>query len=517
MAGRAHWLLEVTIEGRTYRWAVEGVAVPTEAGTVLEYVPGLADQSLSEGEIGVRIEVTDRSVDWPALADEVETAPTVLRRWTEGTTHEAATVITRGEARGVEHGSRSEPVGWVVEEAQGVAESLGVAVPDPLARVDDTTWPLSTGDEGATYPVIFGYPGHTGASTPEPVVPCPLAQWSLSDTTTYIVVSEDVDAPITGVRVRNDSTDTEADESVAVVVDSLGRSVRCANFLDDSGPKPGQTEQRELFVGYHPDTGGGVARTAYDVIAYLLRRWGPDTVDWVRLPEIADVLAGYQVDTWIDDPLSDPWAWIESVLVPDLLLEVRRSARGRYLVQRRYTADVRRSVGVIEAGRNAERVGPRARETVGPSNEITGWYRRSAAEEWLARVVLTGDGRVRSAPDGVADPGATTTQQISVERSQRCARSAARFGLRQAEPLKIDWTWDTGTVARVLHLRAEREALPWWLLSYDVLDGDQMTEGDVVTITDAQLILSNVAAIVDAPPVVNRSRWARVALRIEGF
>lgn len=514
---RAHWLLDVEIDGVAYRWSGQDQEVDDAAGDTLIYTAGLGDLELAQGESDVGVEVLDPSMDWPALASQLDGRRVVLRRWIEGTVFEQAEVYAYGEAADVSFGGRTEPTEWRISEVPGSELTLGVQVPDPLARIDATTWPISVGatvcDEGAVYPVLFGFPGYTGAAVPICVMPAPMGQF-LAAGTTYLVLSEDADAQITACRVRNDTENTEANETAVVIRDELGRSLRASHFTLNAGPAPADaTAQREMFVGFLPSGGGGVARSAYDVIAYLLRRWGPGGVDWSRLPEARDVLGAFQVDTWIDDPAPDPWSWIESVLLPDLPVEVRVSGRGRYLLPRRYTSDPRRRVGSIEIGRDAERVSSVTRaRSEGPANEFVGLYRSSARGDWLGRVILTGDpASIRSAPS-LTVPPTTSTQLVQVATSPACRRSLARYQLRQAEPVEIDWTWDTGTVVRCLEVRAERDAMPGLAVEFELEDGEDLVEGDELLVTDDELGWTDRPAIVDEPPV--RGDRTTVVLRL---
>lgn len=514
---RAHWLLDVEIDGVAYRWSVESVEVETAAGETLTYTSGLGDLELAQGDPDIFVAVLDPSVDWPALASQIDGQRVVLRRWIEGTVLEQAEVYGYGEVADVEFGAGHEPASWAISEVAGSELTLGVQVPDPLARIDATTWPITggatIGDDGAVYPVLFGFPGDDGSGTPIPVMPVPMGQY-LAAGTTYLVLSEDADAPITTVRIRNETEDTEDTETAVAVTDLLGRRLKVSHFTLAAGPRPATaTEQRELFAGFGSATGGGVARSAYEVIDYLIRRWGRESVDWSRLPEIRDVLDEFQVDTWIDDPPTDPWAWIEAVLLPDLPVEVRTSARGRYLVHRRYVSEPGRRVGSLEVGRDAERVSMvRRADSEGPANEFIGVYRASTRGDWLGRVILTGDPATIASAPAIAVPGATTTQAVAVATSTLCRRSHARYRLRQSEPVEIDWTWDTGTVLRVLEHRAERDALPGHAVELEVWDGEDLVEGDELGITDEELGWDDRTAIVDTPPV--RGDRTTVTLRL---
>ncbi len=525
MSDLRHWLIDVEIDGAVYRWAVERVEVETLAGEVLVYEAGLDDLEAAEGDEDVDVKILDPSIDWPALAAELECRPATLSRWTEGTAREAATVFVRGEIRGTVFERRSDPVEFTIEQSAG-SSTLGFQMPDPLAQVDGSTWPSlvadpedtdgTTGDAGSTYPLIFGFPGYTGAATPVCVVPVPLAQWDADPTETFAVVNEDGNAPIESCRIRNDEQNAEVDLTATQRADSLGRSVRVVDWTDSALCRPATAEESaSLFAGFHPDTGGGIARSAYEVLRYVLERFGVDSADWSRIPEVRDLLGAFMVDTWIDDPADDPWAWLEDSILADLPVAVRTSARGRYLVERRYVPDGSRLVGSITRGAGAEREDAIERGDDPPVNEFVGLFRMGLDDTHLNRVVLNGSGRVESAPPGVTTPTAIEdVQAVTVHRSGLCAASFARFGLRQGEPVEIDWTWDLGTLLRVLELRAQREAIPPWFGVYTIDGGDELREGDELEVYDDEVGWDGVLALVTSPPEVNRTRRASVELRV---
>jgi hypothetical protein len=101
-------------------------------------------------------------------------------------------------------------------------------------------------------------------------------------------------------------------------------------------------------------------------------------------------------------------------------------------------------------------------------------------------------------------PGSTTTQTVTAVRSGRCADSRSRYGLRRAPSQVIDWTWDEGTVLRVLEDRVEREALPAILGSYEVIDRyrHDLRENDVIRVTDTERGLVSTLAVISSPPTV---------------
>ena len=514
----AHWLLDVQIDGRTYRWSVSALEVDTAAGDTLAYEPGLDDLSMAPTD-QVTVVVVDTTVDWPALAPYVEGGAAVLRRLVDGDLLEQAETYTAGVVLDVSWGSRREPVSLTIGVLAG-SDSLGVQLPDPTARVDATTWPIagasySLGNDGSYYPIILGYPGYVEDSgVVYACVPAPIGQWkTATPASTRVVVSEDGSAPITSVAIRNEDRGAESTEDATVQADDLGRLVVTCNFSAATDVMPSSATSR-LFAGYSPSGGGGVARSAYDVLVYLLRRWGPGTADWARIPEVRDQLGIYQVDTWIDSPVSDPWAWLEGTLLADLPVRIRTSERGRYLVWSRTVSDPTRQVGSLDLdAHEASRLGAVSRSAT-PANELVALYRRGRTGDWQGRVVLTGSPTTLGGAQHYPLPGSSDSQRVVIAAHRLCLDSVSRFGLRQAEPLEIDWTWDTSTVLALLERRAEAVAVPGPLVEYEIPGDEQLREGDELLLTDSELGWSEQPAIVTEPPV--RGATTTVTLLLPG-
>lgn len=518
--GGHRWLVDITLDGRTYRWAVDAVEVTTADGTTLYYEGGLDALEAARGD-SVPVTVTDPSVDWPALAVVAEGAPTTLRRWRVGTVLEAAEIFAVGRAASVEYGAPYEPVTWTIETERRDVVDLGRQIPDPTARVDETTWPSPDYPQvgtnpvvvldsmiGRYYPIIFGYPGYEDG-TIVPAVPVPHGQ---IETVTAgagvgyqrIIVSEDVAAPITSVEITDLVSRGVVTCAVETAVDALGRSLRVAVVEPPDGVTSAgdiwllsEADDADPHAGYSPTGGGGVARSAYDVLVYVLRRWGVTGVDWARLPEIAEWLAPFQVDTYIDEVVSDPWAWWAQAIMPDLPVAVATSRDGRYLVPLRYRPDAGRVVARIDTDRGDVRVST-IETSWGGRNELVAVYGWSpVSESWRRRVVLTGSGTV-----GLVETPPTDVKDIIV-RHRGCAVSQARHGVRQGELLEIDWTWDAGTVTAVLSWMADRDALTTRTVQYLLPETDAPEEGDTLTVTDAEVGLNGALGIVEGAPLVS--------------
>lgn len=529
---RAHWLLEVQIGGRVYRYSEDALEVTTAAGEVLVFDPGLDDPGDQEVEAdSVEVSLVDPEVDWPALARRIEGGDARLLFHTEGDVYELAEVICVGLAAAPEWGSRFDAVSFGIVQLSGADQSLGRRLTADDATVSTVTWPAGDGGASALntfadpddanqfrYPLLFGYPGYTGSGgTVYMPVQVPLAQWRLG-VGTYAVVSEDVDAPITSCWIRDDEADTEIEQDVLAqnangtpVQDLLGRQVRVADLWSQGYDYFPSGASTILYAGFSPDGGGGAARSAYDVLVYVLRRWGDASVDWTRLPEIRDFLGQFMVDTWVGEQAPDPWEWLQATFLNDIpQVEIRQSVRGRYLVHRPRTTTGREVRELVADDGDVVRTSS-VGLTSATYNQFVAFFRGSREGSWLGKVELHGD------TDRIRNPSAefaTAQQQTYQVYNQRCASSRARFGLRQDPSQRaIDWTWDEGTVVRVLELQAEESALPSLGVEYRITDAADLHEGDEVTITDDELGWNELPALIDRAIVRGRDSSV-LALRI---
>lgn len=355
---------------------------------------------------------------------------------------------------------------------------------------------------GQVYPVIFGYPGYTGAAVAECVVPLPLLVYS--GTAGMCAVSEDPMLPITTVRVRNDQTGVEVTCTTSIQTDLLGQDLLVADIPDPgigASPLPAsRDETSSLYGGYHPNTGGG-PRTAYDVVEYALKRWGRGT-DFGRLRAIRDYLSGYLVDTWIDETVSDPWTWLEGSFLPDLPVVKRRGHAGLYLAPQNWSPSTGDAIGQLSADtRQIIRTG--AMQYKSPiQNEFSVNIQRNSAGDPLTRVWLVGEStRLANRVQLPAD---------QVFQSQACRISQTRYGVMRGDAADIDWTWDPATAGRVLAWKANRDALPTRTIQYDT--DEDIREGEVYLVTDSSMALDAVPAVVAEPPLVGRT--TRVTLRM---
>ena len=504
--GQAWWLVDLAIDGVVYRYAHADLEVLAQSGDVLHYRAGLGDiDALSRGQLEVDLEVLDSGVDWPALASRLQTVE--VRRWLEGQLFEQSVVYTSGQIRDLEHGTRDELVTFTARTAD-IRSGRGVRIPDSLAFVTRDSWPFAM-DLGRSYPIVFGYPGDDGGPG-IPVVPVPVVVHSGSGIS--VLVSHDV-LELSNLLIQDDGAASTLVTSVGAGADLLGRIVTVAT-LDSAHPLylPSNTSSHRLRVSFAPSIGGGVATTAWEAIEYLLQRFGRDSVDWPRMRGVADDLAQYRVDTWIEEPVDSPWSWIEA-LVEYLPFEILRGdSGGRYLRRLRWQPTGNPATS-FEVGADAVRVGGRLR-VEGDRNEFLVQYRPgTSAGEWHARTVVTSAGGVKGAVPGVSTPGNDAIEPARVVVDDRCTSSFTRWGVGQADLLSLDWTWDPSTALAVIDWRIERDGVDAWESTYAVLRAHDLEVGDEVLITDEDFELVDQIAVVVAPVAADRTDYAIVTVR----
>lgn len=499
---RRYWIVELDVDGNTLRWSTRRLEIATADGDIIVCAPGLSQEpQLSQGE-EVSVQIVDPSQDWTQRPERIELSPSRLLLWRQGTVYERADVYSYGYAAAPTYGPRGR-LSWDIRTDDS---DDGLQMPDILAVVDESTWPITTSlvhqvpeySEGVHYPIIMGYPGYVpGRATPYVVVPVPIAQFRAASLgTTYYAVG-DRPLPVVGsdVYVENVESDLRGWLTAAVATDLLGRSI---TVVPAGTTIPGSvTERTSIYAGFSAAEGGGLYRGAHDVIIWLLQTWGgSSSIDWDRMRE-AEYLNRYQVDTWINAP-TRPWEWLEATLLRHLPVTIQRSAKGRYLERDRYTASAADALGSLDTARSEwTRDSDISWADIEVANEFTAEFRVQRTGVATARRVLTS--RTENVGQRVYGTG---DERVSAD--SRCVLSQSRYGLRQSSPIKLGWTWDSATAVAVLQDEASKRALPWREVSGWVRDGADMRTGDVYLLTDESIGLLDTVAIVSEPPVIAR-------------
>lgn len=529
MSDTYRWLLEVTPpNGPVLRYSTEALEVSKAAGGTLTYRAGLGDFSMSRGEFSASITITDAAM--PGRR-RIPGAVVRLYRHRVGDERERAELFIEGYVVDSEIGGDSEEVSFAVEPLHSDLPPMI----DTDAVVDQRTATSAAGETifgeiGKRYPLVFGWPGYSGfgtrrpaLDTPWPVVPVVLSAYPADGTayttalvTARIVVNEDprTTNPTT-VLVRDLVQDVEIDEDTLFYTDGLGRKMVGADFsatggnvlYPDSGN--GSDVRVDYIAGFKPAADAAPMRSLYDVVYYLLERWGGNSVDWSRIPDVRDLLGPYNVDTWFNDTIEGGvWAWLE-MLGATVPFGVRMGRGGQYLLPLRYTTDPARVVRTVDVSRGevGRITGLRTKNT--PVNKRTALIRdinTLNSGGYLTRLTLG---------SGASEQRNAFGLLLTEERvSGLCAASASRFGERVGSDVEIAWSWDEESGWRVLDWMAERDAFPAELVTYRVPESWQLREQDQVRLVDPSLDIDDYAIVSNEPSV--GAEGAEVTFMIPG-
>lgn len=425
---------------------------------------------------------------------------------------------------------------------------------DASAQFDEYISSLTSEDIGLPYPIVFGYPGRTtGLTYPawEGSIAVHVSR-QLGDDLSSGMTTFGYEGPyavVAGHRVNadsvyaftesagNDTFDFNATDNgfklehwtdalgnvVAVIVghgtDDLGGDVTVngvtVNTLGstqlitriggdtsyrDSNDGNGGTLYVPLYIGWYDrtrsDEGGGmvgddgeVVRGAGDVLTYLLRQTGLP-VDAGRCAAAASLLNGYKIDTAIDARVA-VWEWLQSNLLPILPVSIATGAAGLYLVVWRYDATATDARFALDA--DADPTIIRASRVKVDSSKVANRFRLNFCVNRR-----TGEPMQFRGLDAVYD-----ASKPSVRASYVCAVSQARYRTTRDSGIRDDETttgiiWDVATADAILATRARAYALAQRTVDYVVSgeDYDDLQLGDVVTLTHAEIGMSQQVAIV---------------------
>lgn len=540
---RGYWLLDLYIGGRCERYTsaphqlevVERELSPSAEVTRV-YRPGLADlQVRIAGSVDSQaVEITDRSVDWAELfarGDVVDRQRAVLRWWyNPGDEGDAVTTPTRdlttavtvldGLATEPEFGAPDAPARLVFTLEGEAIDGLRL-YPGPQAVADATTWVddrvapqtevVDAAIIGATYPTVFGYPGAgdedlLATYTLMPATPGLAVKINGTPSSIIVICIGEVEAQKVYVWDANHPLITGGDYftaeewTTATTTDRLGRTLTYAvvrtvpatnHILDEGGKWFISWNNASGYGGGMKKPGGSTAiRKLGDVMSWVLGKSTGRRVDLQAQAAEAARLNAYNIDGCLNAQV-DLIDWAETNLVPLFPMRRVKSSRGTYFrfvnwwatavdaVANLSTADQRVVRTSSVRSSRAELANIFTLEY--QKNAITGAYysRRSLAPEHEEiEPSLTADSRVIGSP--------------LLRRSQRL------YGTIERPPRKTDWTWSHTTANAILHYWATRDAFPHRFVSYAGPDLGYLLTGDVVTITDDEVGLSNAVALVNA-------------------
>lgn len=538
------WLLEFRAGGRTHRYATRPVTVTSTLLGDLVFLGGLAPlvvrvDGLNE-EQGV--EVVDRGQDWPrtiARGHGIDREPATLRYWRDGDALEQARVVVDGVVVSPEYGGPGEPGRLVF--TVGAPRLAEPVFPDAQASVSDATF-TNTADVlvyddaiiGAVYPHVLGYPGYRGADgDPVPAVPALLVHYNGlvgvgSGGSHLLVCSGRADALVQGGTVRLwDSDETNGlildfafqDEDAQEFSDLLGRMYTGIEFT--TANPINALAGHHYYTSWSPDSGkgGGITlpdkagpiRKLTDVLLWALRNSGRK-VDLEAQEAERDRLDVYLVDGYLNDRVQLV-PWVEAQLAPLFQLVRRNGPRGIWYTAIDWGVQRTAAIAHLDASSGAVR---RATSVKLVANQVanlftldyqfspqtSGYYGRRVLGSTAGELGLEG-------PSNIASP----EPDSRVLGAPLCARSAARYGVVERAPVTTQFVWDSGTSSRIVQQWALRDCLPRRFVSYTGPDLDRFHRGDIVTITDDELVLEDAVALVDAV-VIGSGRLHQIDLEI---
>lgn len=173
----AHWLLNIEVAGRTYRYATDAIDVPVADGPVLFYQTGLSDLSITESTNAVRsvgVSVTDPTADWALIVSRggrLGGGKADLYLWFEGTVFEEAMWVAGGLVDATDYGSPWESMEFSITPVPPKYPQF----PRPSYQIQSNTVPLdgfvgtfaNDNKLGTIYPFVFGQPGKDGGLEPD--------------------------------------------------------------------------------------------------------------------------------------------------------------------------------------------------------------------------------------------------------------------------------------------------------------------------------------------------------------
>lgn len=524
-----HWLLEVVIGGRTYRWADVALTVTRLDGTVLDFAGygSLADLEvqIGEGPVNVALDLPGQTPDGLDWCDVVQTGVDLaagsaqLARWTEATAYEQRRQVVVGRVCNPEYGTAEEPLSISIERAPWDETAT---VPPASQKFSERTWPITSPGPvvdpavyGVCYPWVFGYPGREGnglifgtLSFETPATPAYIGETAFGTGTGWrsnklVIAGHAVKA--TSVRITDvsggygridPSTDLVAETlPVLSTKDLLGQTVAYIdlNAATVIAARPGNeywTSWYSTTGGGHEDaTGQGVMRGAGDIIEYLLGYAGVP-VDHGRMAAAKARLNSLLLDVAITEP-TRPQDWIESEIGDLVPLLRRESAEGLWYELANYEPSERdvRAHLVSQTNVLNDAAGvPCTRDTrlkysdpARVENELTIRYCPRHGGEFCRTVTYSG----KAAP--VVASGERGSWLLGV--------SATRYGSRP-RTIEARAIADAASANRVGVLRAEAYALPFRTVGVTV-DGDfEGAPNDIVQFSDVELGIARVLARV---------------------
>ena len=511
LLGRPHWLLDVTIEGRPFRYSDQALTVVDADGNELEYSEGLAPitvvpSGLAVVEASVAITI-DSADDWGTLVARgatLERQPAVLRRWFEGQTIELAQTYLDGVTSEVVVETADD------EKTFAIVRSLQVTgrpILDDDAVVDEDTWTIVDTErhdalEGVYYPIPIGRPGLVPATVAATVLAASPALFVIPDPLVgdkFMLIADRRIGAVGSNAIRIwDVTDSPWVSEVfdtVVSTDGIGREVTLANV--DAAVVITLDPERQYWAAFrrtnaefggviNPRT-GSILRGAGELILWLLEEFTTIKIDVSRMRATAEIIDAIKIDTYINSTTVRPLEWIDATLVPLLPIEPVWGPDGLWYRVWRWDATRVDAVAHFDAddAGNCTQIGPSKPAGIPIENRFSmGFSHDRDKGRYRRRVFLR------------ANPDANDTRKHG---SFLCARSEATYGIQRSENQRSMALWDEASAVQVLVFRAQKHAWPKRVVPIEApTEWEYLEEGDVVTYTRTSAGIVNQPALLTA-------------------
>lgn len=527
--GAIVWLLEVEYAGAIWRWSSRPIDVSSDLGT-LTYPGGLSALDV-EDSLGIVSESGDeRSISlsllWPSpgvalliqRGHDLAAALGQLSYLIEGQPWESRVVVIHGMLSQPEYEADNQPVSFTLIERPW--DDIAQIIP-PEYRIDATTWPTCpVAATNQRYPVpMFGAAassrrGPGGAAVGlSPAYPLAL---NVGDggVDKLIISAYPVAAATVQAGTIVDNVYDTASFSVASTTDALGREVY---YIDTSASSATIRYASAWYVTDWNEGGilgnlepGRPITTAGEMLYWLASR-SSVRVDLPRFASIVGALS-WPVEAYVDGDAS-PLQFIIDRLLPILPVSLVCGPNGIQPVLWRYDARAGDAVEAIVNNVNAARVGA-VSYTAKPSDLIQrivldyGWD--AGANDYTRQLI------VEPIPSGPTPAGSSDPRKIHNAFLRAAANRYSDDDPRRYRTLGVqsDLIGSDVTAARYLAWKCRQVGYSPRLVEYDVgQDLGWLELGAVVLLTDSELYLSSIVALVVGRVITDTGLW-RLRLQI---
>ena len=331
---------------------------------------------------------------------------------------------------------------------------------------------------GMIYPLIFGNPGREVTSAPGPFQRASATRaFPIDDVSKYLMVAGHLTTNGT-IRVLQDGSATGVEVlTTETAVDDLGRSI---TQIDVSAAATITYVEGDTYTTAWNGTASGLPNNAADVLGYLAAHTEGIRVDLASLETVAERLAGYTLDRYIDEPAS-PWRMLLTEVLPLVPVALVPTSNGVGFVWLNFDptdADIRMTI--------TEGPGFSAVTTTLPVDSG-----EKVINNWTLRYNFS-----------VISGAYRTSARAEPSSYQAAAQSVSEYGTRD-NSAQTAWIYERLTAERVVSdwmIRDHRARLEVQYLAnpatYGIEGTTPLEAGMIVQITDASHSLTSAKAMV---------------------